>query len=82
MAQNKRLELAQVGCPQAKAACGNESTVAIELTSGTATRTVEMPTTGIDQLNKCTWVTYSKIAAPAFSFAENANGDGITGTNW
>ena len=79
---NKRKELAQVGCPQAKAACGIAANVAVELTASVTTRSVELPTTGITTLNKCTWVTYSKIAAPAFSFAENANGDGISGTNW
>ena len=79
---NKRKELAQVGCPQAKAACGDGATVAIELTAVVTTRAVEMPTAGITTLNKCTWVTYSKIAAPAFSFAENTALDGITGTNW
>lgn len=62
--------------------CGDGATVAVELTSGTTTRTVTMPVTGMTTNNKCTWVTYSKIAAPTFLFGESATPDGLTGTNW
>ena len=62
--------------------CGYTAGVAVELTSGAPTRTVTMPVTGMGVNNKCTWVTYSAIAAPTFLFGESATPDGLTGTNW
>jgi len=41
-----------------------------------------MPATGMTVNNKCTWVTFSKIAAPTFTFGESAASLGLSGTNW
>jgi hypothetical protein len=63
--------------------CGDGSTIAVELTTGaSATRTVGLPATGMTTNNKCTWVTFSKIAAPTFTFGESAANLGLSGTNW
>jgi len=62
--------------------CGYTAGVAVELIAGALTRTVTMPVTEMTVNNKCTWVTFSKIAAPTFKFGESATPDGLTGTNW
>lgn len=65
---NKRLELAQVGCPNSKAMCGYDNTtplVATEVVSGTAL-VFALPDVGMTVDNKCTWVAFSTKAGPTF----------------
>ena len=85
--QNKRMELAQVGCPNAKVACGVASSVALVLT-GTP-RVITMPVTiagsnGFTTGMKCTWVAYAVLAAPQWTLNESAtsSGIGLKSSNW
>jgi hypothetical protein len=87
MSQNKRLELAQVGCPNASVMCNTGTTVAVELTNASAAlakRDIVMPqTAGMTSLNKCTWVTWSAVAGPSWSLKANGTAvNGLTGANW
>jgi len=85
--QNKRQELAQVGCPNAKLACNTGTTVAVGLTNASvnaAKRDIVMPLTtsnGMTTGMKCTWVTWSVVAAPSWTLKESTN-IGLTGSNW
>jgi len=82
--QNKRHELAQVGCPNPAVACNTGATVAMLLTA--TPRAIVMPTTvlasnGFTTGMKCTWVAYATLAAPQWTMNE-VSSQGLTGSNW
>jgi hypothetical protein len=81
---NKRLELAQVGCPNSKAMCGYDNTTPVVATALSGVKAFDMPVSGMSALYKCTWVVYAANAAPAFEFMNTANSGlkGIVTTNW
>jgi hypothetical protein len=82
--ENQRLELALVGCPQGTTMCNNGTDMAFNLTAAAATKTYTMPITasgGMTMTNKCTWVVWSTMSGPTFTFG-NGPVLGIVGSNW
>jgi len=87
--QNKRLELALVGCPNPNTFCGYDkngaATVAnptIATDVGTNSWTVSPLATGLTVDMKCTWVAWSIKSGPTFTLGEGTGPLGITATNW
>jgi len=79
---NKRLELAQIGCPQKATPCGqatNGTDFAVELTALAKIKSYDMPVGGTFTVNdKCTWVAYATVLAPTFTLL-NSTGTGKFG---